>query len=51
MKKRLKKRIEIMKEKLYKLIDLYGTQNNEVLKCSQELDILIYNAYTMTKSK
>jgi hypothetical protein len=45
MKKLLMKRIEILKEKLCKLIDLYGTQNHEVLKCSQELDMLIFNSY------
>lgn len=50
MKKLLEKRIERLKEKLNKLIELYGTQNNEVLRCSQELDILIYSVYK-TKSK
>lgn len=50
MKKLLMKRIEMLKERLCKLIELYGTQNNEVLKCSQELDMLICNTY-ITKSK
>ncbi|MDF2841041.1 MAG: Spo0E like sporulation regulatory protein [Clostridia bacterium] len=50
MKKLLCKRIEFLKEKLCKLIELYGTQNQEVLKCSQELDRLIFNSY-ITQSK
>lgn len=45
MKKLLTKKIDQLRDKLYKLIELYGPQNQEVLKCSQELDNLIYNAY------
>jgi|GEM_PF-3700244 len=45
MKKLLSKRIETLKDKLNKLIELYGTQNQEVLRISQELDILICSSY------
>lgn len=51
MKKLLLKKIELLRERLHKLIDLYGTQNQEVLRCSQELDILIYNSYIKIRSK
>ena len=51
MKKFLTKKIDQLREKLSRLIELYGTQNQEVLSCSQELDILIYNAYIKTRSK
>lgn len=51
MRKLLKKQIEKLREELIKLIELYGTQNPEVLKCSQKLDILIYSSYNKTKSK
>lgn len=50
MNKFLSKKIENLKGKLNKLIDAYGTQNPEVLKCSQQLDLLIYNTYK-TKGK
>jgi hypothetical protein len=45
MKTCLINKIDQMREKLYKLIELYGPQNQEVLRCSQELDNLIYNTY------
>ncbi|MDF2533306.1 MAG: Spo0E like sporulation regulatory protein [Clostridia bacterium] len=45
MKTRLTNKIDQMREKLYKLIELYGPLNQEVLRCSQELDNLIYNTY------
>ena len=45
MKKLLTKKIDQLRGKLYKLIELHGPQNQEVLKCSQELDSLIYNSY------
>jgi len=50
MKKLLTKKTEKLREKLSKLIELYGVQNQEVLRCSQELDILIYSSYKV-KSK
>jgi hypothetical protein len=51
MKKLLAEKIDQLRERLYKLIELYGTQNQEVLKCSQELDILICNSYIKIRSK
>jgi hypothetical protein len=51
MKKLLLEKIELLRERLHKLVELYGTQNQEVLKCSQELDILIYNSYIKIKGK
>lgn len=38
-------KIEFFREKLNRLIEQYGTQNQEVLKCSQKLDMLIYYSY------
>jgi hypothetical protein len=51
MKKLLAEKIDQLRERLYKLIELYGTQNQEVLKCSQELDVLICNSYIKIRSK
>lgn len=48
--KLLCKKIERLRERLNKLIELYGTQNKEVIRCSQKLDLLIYSSYK-TKSK
>jgi hypothetical protein len=45
MNKVVNEKIEFLKEKLNKLIEQYGTQNPEVLKCSQKLDRLIYYSY------
>lgn len=45
MKKLLTRKIDQLRDKLYKLIELYGTQNQEVIRCSQELDNLIYYSY------
>ena len=45
MKRLLTNKIDQLREKLYELIELYGPQNQEVLRCSQELDNLIYNSY------
>lgn len=43
-------KIEYLKRQLDRLIEIYGTQNKEVLKCSQELDVLICSSYQI-KSK
>jgi len=51
MKKLLTNNIDQLREKLYKLIDLYGPQNQEVLRCSQRLDVLIYYSYIKKRSK
>lgn len=51
MKKLLVSKIDQLREKLYKLIELHGPQNQEVLRCSQELDILVNNAYIERRSK
>jgi hypothetical protein len=45
MKKLLTNKLDQLREKLYKLIELYGPENQEVLKCSQELDNLIFDTY------
>ena len=45
MKRLLTNKIDQLREKLYELIELYGPQNQEVLRCSQELDNLIYDVY------
>lgn len=45
MNKLSTEKIELLREKLAKLIELYGTQKQEVLQCSEELDRLIYNSY------
>lgn len=49
--KLIQRRIEYLKCKLNNLIELNGTKNNEVLKCSQRLDVLICNAYKKDYSK
>ena len=41
-KKDLQKKIEIMREELHDLIDIYGIDNDTVLDYSQELDELLY---------
>lgn len=51
MEKPLTERIEMLRNKLNRLIELYGTQNEEVLKCSQELDILIHISYAEESSR
>ena len=45
MNELLTKRIEKLRAKLNKLIELYGTQDEKVLKCSQRLDMLISSVY------
>lgn len=51
MKKLLPSKIDQLRERLYKLIELYGPQNKEVLSCSQELDVFIYYSYIKKGSK
>lgn len=46
MEKYIIKKIELSREKLNKLIELHGTQSTKVLKCSRDLDKLIYSSYT-----
>ncbi|MDF2521596.1 MAG: Spo0E like sporulation regulatory protein [Clostridia bacterium] len=43
--KLIRDKIEYLKQKLNKLVELHGTQSKEVLKCSQELDLLIVTSY------
>jgi hypothetical protein len=51
MKKLLISKIDQLRERLYKLIELYGPQSQEVIRCSQRLDVLIYYSYIKTRSK
>jgi hypothetical protein len=48
--KLIREQIESLKKHLDKLIELYGMQSKEVLKCSQKLDVLICHSYKI-KSK
>ncbi len=45
MNKLLTGKIEAYRKRLNRLIERYGTQHQEVLRCSQRLDMLIYYSY------